>query len=244
VNGGASGRDAGDVSRGAGWAVTAPSRSARVGAGLERFVLARPKLFVLLTAVCCGAVGFAGGPVGAALGAIYAVPGAIAWRRRVARVRRDRIYEAMLEAIGNVTGDLRAGLVPEPLPALPTVEPNVDPAILMALARLTAAQRISEALGAPLADLMDRVDADLRGGHRLAMAVRAQTAGVQATAVILTGLPLMSIFLGAGMGVHPAHQLLHTRVGAGCVLSAALLQCGGLALTAAMVRAVIAEVRA
>jgi tight adherence protein B len=225
--------------------VTRRPRPARRTDLIDRFAEARPRSFVLLAVlVSGGGAGLLGGPVAGALGAIYATMGAVAWRRRLARRRRDRAYAAMLNAIENASGDLRAGLVPEQLPAVRVAQFAADPAVAAALARLEAAYRISDALGAPLADLMDRVDADLRGGHRLGMNVRAQAAGVQATAVILAGLPLVGIGLGVTMGVNPAGQLLHTPVGAACALSAALLQCAGIAWTASLVRGVVTEVRA
>jgi tight adherence protein B len=110
------------------------------------------------------------------------------------------------------------------------------------MGRLEAAYRISAALGTPLADLIDRVDADLRNGRQLAMKVRAEAAGVQATCVILAGLPLVGVGLGITMGADPIEQLLHTPIGAGCAVGAALLQCAGLAIVSAMVRGTIRQV--
>jgi tight adherence protein B len=118
-----------------------------------------------------------------------------------------------------------------------------DSAVAGALARLEAAYRISEALGTPLADLLDRVDADLRAQQRLRLTVQAQTAGAQATSVLLAGLPVVGLALGGAMGFDPVAQLLHTPVGGTCAVTAALLQCGGLAWTARLVRGATAGVR-
>ena len=116
------------------------------------------------------------------------------------------------------------------------VRPGQDRAIDAAIARLDAAYRISEALGAPLADLLDRVDADLRADRGLRSSVRAQTAGAQATSVLLAALPFVGLAMGAGIGAHPLRELLHTRLGAACALVALALQCAGLGWTARMVR--------
>ena len=118
-----------------------------------------------------------------------------------------------------------------------------DAAIAVAVARLEAAHRVSSALGMPLADLLDRVDADLRSAQALRVNITAQTSSAQATAVLLLGLPLVGLWLGAALGVDPVGQLLHTRLGAGCALIAVALQCAGLLWTSRMVRGVTTEVR-
>jgi tight adherence protein B len=127
--------------------------------------------------------------------------------------------------------------------AVSGAEAAVDVAVSGALARLEAAYRISEALGTPLADLLDRVEADLRAAERLRLNVRAQTAGAQATSVLLAGLPVVGLVLGVTMGFDPFHQLLRTPVGGACAIAAALLQCGGLVWTTRLVRGATAGVR-
>jgi tight adherence protein B len=219
-----------------------PSRHRAGGrrGGLTALAGARPRLSVVLAGLAAlGVGGLLGGPVAAAIAGAYATVAANAWRLRVDRRRLDRTYTEMLHAIENAASDLRAGLIPEaPLPA----PDPLDTAVAAAMARLDAAYRISEALGTPLADLLDRVDADLRAGQRLRLTVRAQTAGAQATSVLLAGLPVVGLALGASMGADPVDQLLHTPVGAGCGLGAVVLQCAGLAWTARLVRAATKEV--
>jgi tight adherence protein B len=220
----------------------APSRHRAGGrrGGLTALAGARPRLSIVLVGLAVGGVGgLLGGPVAAAIAGAYATVAANAWRLRVGRQRLDRTYTDMLHAIENAANDLRAGLIPEAPPAAPD---PVDAAVAAAMARLDAAYRISEALGTPLADLLDRVDADLRAGQRLRLTVRAQTAGAQATSVLLAGLPVVGLALGASMGADPVDQLLHTPVGAGCGLGAVVLQCAGLAWTARLVRAATKEV--
>jgi len=188
----------------------------------------------------------AGGPVAAVVVAVYAAVGALAWRQHAVRARSERAFVALLDAVDAVTGDLRAGLAPfqgapyrlaitggaaqgttygastyaARRPYDQDVLAGQDRAVDAAIARLDAAYRISEALGAPLADLLDRVDADLRADRRLRSGVRAQTAGAQATSVLLAALPFVGLALGAGIGAHPLRELLHTRLGAACALTA------------------------
>jgi len=219
---------------------TPPSRH-RASAPTGLFA-SRPRLSVALAGLVALALGeLLGGAVAAAIAAAYATVAANAWRRRVERRQLDHTYTEMLHAIENASSDLRAGLVPEAPPAGPV---SADGAIAAAIARLDAAYRISEALGTPLADLLDRVDADLRAGQRLRLNVRAHTAGAQTTSLLLAGLPVVGMALGVSMGYDPVDQLLHTPVGAGCGLAAVALQCAGLAWTARLVRNATREVRA
>ncbi|WP_327007000.1 hypothetical protein OHA72_06790 [Dactylosporangium sp. NBC_01737] len=118
-----------------------------------------------------------------------------------------------------------------------------DAAVSVALARLEAAHRVSEALGTPLADLLDQVEADLRAGQALRLNLAAQTSGAQTTTTLLVGLPAGGLWLGAGIGVDPVGQLLHTPLGAACAITAVALQCAGLLWTGRMVRSVVSEVR-
>lgn len=118
-----------------------------------------------------------------------------------------------------------------------------EAAVAVALARLEAAHRVSEALGTPLADLLDQVEADLRAGQALRLDLAAQTSGAQTTTTLLVGLPAAGLWLGAGLGVDPVGQLLHTPLGAACAITAVVLQCAGLLWTGRMVRSVVAEVR-
>lgn len=116
-------------------------------------------------------------------------------------------------------------------------------AVSVALARLEAAHRVSEALGTPLADLLDQVEADLRAGQALRLNLAAQTSGAQTTTTLLVGMPAAGLWLGAGIGVDPVGQLLHTPLGAACAIVAVALQCAGLLWTGRMVRSVVEEVR-
>ncbi|RZU51574.1 tight adherence protein B [Krasilnikovia cinnamomea] len=107
-----------------------------------------------------------------------------------------------------------------PLPA--------DPG-LRRIAELTdAVWRLAERTGAPAADLVERLEADARAGVRARASAAAQSAGAQATALLLAALPLGGIALGYAIGTDPLRVLLHTPLGMGCALGAAALQCAGL----------------
>ena len=98
------------------------------------------------------------------------------------------------------------------------------------IGRLTrAAARLAERTGAPLADLVERIEADIRATDRGLAAANAQAAGAKATAWLLAGLPLGGIALGYGIGVDPLQVLLRTPIGAACAVAAIFLQCVGLA---------------
>jgi tight adherence protein B len=92
-----------------------------------------------------------------------------------------------------------------------------------------AAVRLAERTGAPLADLLERIESDGRAGDRGLAAAAAQAAGARATAWLLAGLPLGGIALGYGIGVDPMRVLLNTPIGAASAVSAVVLQVAGLA---------------
>ncbi|WP_432902489.1 hypothetical protein ACQP1S_02425 [Micromonospora matsumotoense] len=118
---------------------------------------------------------------------------------------------------------------PSPSPRRGSGGPNGDPAGTDRLERLArAAVRLADRTGAPLAELLERVEADARAFDRGMAAAAAQSAGANATALLLAALPLGGVALGYGIGVDPLAVLLHTPVGAACALVAMGLQAGGL----------------
>ncbi|MEU1889491.1 hypothetical protein ABZ491_28920 [Micromonospora rifamycinica] len=138
---------------------------------------------------------------------------------------------------GPPTGGGRAGSsgVPVGFPSAPRPGemtpggPDDDPTGTDRLERLArSAVRLADRTGAPLAELLERVEADARAFDRGLAGAAAQAAGANATALLLAGLPLGGIALGYGIGVDPLAVLLHTPVGAGCALAAMGLQVGGL----------------
>jgi tight adherence protein B len=133
-----------------------------------------------------------------------------------------------------LAADLRAG-IPVPTATQTVVFPETakddHPSIaagsgLVALAQ--AAATLAERTGAPLADLIDRIEADARANDRAVAAAAAQAAGAQATALLLAALPLGGLALGYTIGTDPLTMLLHTPLGAACAVGAIALQSLGL----------------
>ena len=118
-----------------------------------------------------GVVGLiAAGPVAAVISAAYSWVGLRALRRR-AQVRADAgSRAASLDALGALAADLRAGL---PLPAWSTMDGLAD----SLSARTRAAVSLAESTGVPLADLLDRIEADARAADRSVALAAAQCAG-------------------------------------------------------------------
>ncbi|GAA3760098.1 hypothetical protein GCM10022225_52040 [Plantactinospora mayteni] len=169
-----------------------------------------------------GIVGIlAGGPVAAFAVAVYtglAVRGLL--RRRASR-SAERAHRRQLDALCGLAADLRAGLPPSTVMVAAGGSDR-----LAGLAR--AAVRLAEQTGAPLADLVERIEADARAMDRGLAAAEAQAAGARATAWLLAGLPAGGIALGYGIGVDPLEILLHTPIGAACAVGAIVLQLVGL----------------
>ncbi|MEE6261271.1 hypothetical protein V1633_22570 [Plantactinospora sonchi] len=212
------------------------------------FAAVAPWRLILVGVVLGGTTGaLVAGPVAAVLLAAYtglAVRAAVRRRsnRRAERARRDQ-----LDGLCALAADLRAGLAPFVLPPPTTAQSRLNsrsesarPATGLAdpawpATRLTelarSAVRLAEQTGAPLADLVERIEADARAMDRGLAAAHAQAAGARATGWLLAVLPLGGIALGYGIGVDPLRILLHTPVGAACAVAAVVLQLAGLLWT-------------
>ncbi|MBQ1036985.1 hypothetical protein KBX46_12075 [Micromonospora sp. C81] len=178
-----------------------------------------------LVSLLGGGVGaVVGGPVAAVALASYgtlAVRGVLRWR---ANRRTERIRRRGLDQLCGLAADLRAGL---PVPH--TLEAAGGPGQSDRLRQLTsAAVRLADRTGAPLAELVERIEADARATDRGLAAAAAQAAGARATAWLLAALPIGGIALGYGIGVDPVAVLLHSRVGGACAVLAVALQIVGL----------------
>jgi tight adherence protein B len=191
-----------------------------------------PGATVAVAAMTAVPASIAGGPVAAVVAAVYAALAVRGLRRRE-RVRQCSAERTQaVDALTALAADLRAGL-PPPAPGLvrdgghPPVWRAVEARRLVALA--TAAAGMAERTGAPLAELIERIEADARASDRAAGMAAAQAAGARTTALLLAALPAGGIALGYWMGVDPLHVLLRTPLGAGCALAALVLQVGGLA---------------
>ncbi|MEU1250237.1 hypothetical protein ACWD8I_14540 [Micromonospora arida] len=166
-----------------------------------------------------------GGPVAAVAMAGYgtlAVRAVLRWRvnRSAERDRRRG-----LDQLCGLAADLRAGL---PVPQMLDVT-AVEGDGASRLRQLTsAAVRLADRTGAPLAELLERIEADARATDRGLAAAAAQAAGARATAWLLAALPVGGIGLGYGIGVDPMSVLLHSTIGGASAVVAVALQVVGL----------------
>ncbi|MFG2047591.1 type II secretion system F family protein [Micromonospora sp. NPDC048935] len=227
----------GDVADGRGdtpGAVTAEGRrgnrfagSADGPSGVARQRAPRSSRRVLpLVGVLGGGVGaVVGGPVAAvAVGGYVTLAARAVLRWRVNRSAERRRRHGLDQLCGLAAG-LRAGLpVQRAIEAATDGRDNSD-----RLRRLTAAAvRLADRTGAPLADLVERIEADARAADRGLAAAAAQAAGARATAWLLAALPVGGIGLGYTIGVDPLAVLLHSSVGGSCAVLAVALQVVGL----------------
>jgi Flp pilus assembly protein TadB len=219
--------------------VTRPARVAGWLAWLRlpRLRLPRPPGRVPLGLLVIVAVVVAAGWGGAVAGAATAAYG-VAAARTVLRRAAERAGAArrtvLLEQLGAAAADLRAGLpAGAALAGVVAAGRGADPLSV----RVRAATRLAERTGAPLAEVVDRIEADARATDRARSVARAQAAGFRATAWLLAGLPAGGIALGYVVGADPLAVLLRTPTGAACALGAVTLQLGGLAWTARITHA-------
>lgn len=89
---------------------------------------------------------------------------------------------------------------------------------------LAACWRVAVDQGAGLAAGLDRLEAALRAERDQRADLRAQLAGARSTALMLAGLPVLGLLLGAVMGADPLRVLLHTGAGLGCLFAGGVLE--------------------
>ncbi|MET8083956.1 hypothetical protein [Micromonospora sp. NPDC005237] len=186
-----------------------------------------PRRVLLLVGLVGAGVGaVSAGPVAAVAVAGYgtlAVRALLRWRAsRHAELDRRR----GLDLLCGLAADLRAGLPVPPTLEIAAVQGSGGADRLSELT--SAAVRLADRTGAPLAELVERIEADARATDRGLAAAAAQAAGARATAWLLAALPLGGIALGYGIGVDPLAVLLHSTVGGVCAVLAVALQVVGL----------------
>ncbi|WP_368660224.1 hypothetical protein [Verrucosispora sp. NA02020] len=210
---------------------------------------------VLLLTVLLGATvgGLLGGPVAAVAVAGYGAVGVRALLRHRATAQQAQAQRERLDQLCALAADLRAGL-PVPV-AVAALRPTGPVRVGITTGRATsdgtsgaegratggvdllddrpgrlaqAAVRLADRTGAPLAELVERIEADARSTDRGLAAAAAQAAGARATAWLLAALPVGGIALGYGIGVDPLQVLLHTPIGGACAVAAVVLQAVGL----------------
>jgi tight adherence protein B len=111
-----------------------------------------------------------------------------------------------------------------------------EPARAAVASRLATAWQLAESTGVPLADILDRLDTEFRDRELVRLRTAAQVAGARVTTVLLAALPVAGLLLGAAIGAHPVHVLLHTPIGAACAATAMLLQLLGALWSAHLTR--------
>ncbi|MEU2372325.1 type II secretion system F family protein [Streptomyces pseudogriseolus] len=161
--------------------------------------------------------------------AVIALCGALAGELRAGRQPGEALWPAARDSGG--LGDTQAavlaaarfgGDVPDALTAAAR-QPGAE-----GLRGLAACWRVAVDQGAGLADGLDRLEAALRAERDQRADLRAQLSGARTTAVMLAGLPVVGLALGAALGADPLHVLLHTPQGAVCLAAGGVLEGLGL----------------
>lgn len=232
-----------------------PSPAGRIGAGNRPRWAVGPLVPVAVFAGV--SVFLVVGRWSVALAALIAVGTAGWTLREVHRGRRARRRQATTATfLGHLVGQLRAGATmpraittatgqlpddapPEIVGVLHTVAGHTrrggEGAALLAeaasrtpeLASVGALWRIADRHGIPLAPLMEQAQArlDARARHRAATGAALQ--GPQATAVVLTLLPVAGVGMGAAMGADPLGLLLGGGLGGLLLVLGVGLAAGG-----------------
>ncbi|GAA4743243.1 type II secretion system F family protein [Modestobacter marinus] len=212
---------------------------------------------------------YAGALLGGAAGALLSTPvvaglgafcGAVAGRALQARGRAaaaDRRTRALVEALGVLAAEVRAGRpLPEAAatavdgcpdagtaraldPVLRLGDPPPGPAVdesVRALVRIAAAVRLSTRTGCSLAGVVTAVEDDLRARLRAGEDLRSAVAGPRASATVLAGLPLLGLLMGSGVGADPWRMLTTTGAGTVLLVLGVALELAGLTWSARLVR--------
>jgi tight adherence protein B len=196
-------------------------------------------------------------PVVAALAALCGGAGGRALRQRSAAVVADRRSRALVEALGVLAAELRAGRpldeatatavdsCPDPAtagalgPVLRLGEPPRGPADdepARALVRVAAAVRLSSHTGCSLAGVVMAVEDDLRARLHAGQELRSAVAGPRASAAVLAGLPVLGLLMGSGVGADPWRVLTTTGTGTVLLVVGVALELTGVAWSARLVR--------
>ncbi|MDT4918525.1 MAG: tight adherence protein [Pseudonocardiales bacterium] len=186
---------------------------------------------------------------GVLLAVAVAVVVGVGWLlRRDAAHRRERAARQaeLRAAVRALIGELEAGAAPPAaLAAAGAIAPRYAAVLVEAASAAAAGGDPGEALladddtraiglawqvaadtGLALAGVLGRIADDLRAEHEQRRAVDAGLAGPRASALLLSGLPLIGIALGSAMGARPLAVLTGTSGGR-------LLCCAGVLLDAA-----------
>jgi len=183
--------------------------------------------------------GVVGGPAAGGVLAVYGGVAGWALMRSLARRDESESWRRAVDAVAALAADLRAGQ--QAGVAIAAATALHPPATVGELAgtvaeRVAAAVRVAETSGAPLADVLERLENHLRAVDRARATAAAQAAGARVSALLLAAMPLAGVGLGGVIGVDPAPVLFRTRLGAACLLGAVSLQLAGLAWATRLAR--------
>jgi tight adherence protein B len=221
--------------------VGAPRRARREVGGLRR--VAAPALGVAIVGVLLArGIVLAGAAGAAAAAGRLLIRDAVTRKQRLAR-QRDlriglRVLIGELEAGARPSAALAAARDAAPLHAdafgaAAGAPPGSAGAGAALLARpethsIGLAWQLGADAGMALTAVLDRVAADLRADQEHRRTVEAVLAGPRASALLLAGLPLVGIALGAAMGARPLNVLTATPSGQLLCLVGVLLDVAGL----------------
>lgn len=195
-------------------------------------------------------------PLVAVLAGALAALGARAWRAARRSAADEAHVSALTEGLGALAADLRSG---RPLDAaartaaracgtdecaralvlavsVPETPPGGPGALAEPLARVAAAVRLSARTGCSLADVLTAVEDDLRARSRAVLELRSATAGPRAGALLLAGLPVLGLAMGAGVGADPWRVLTTTGTGQLLLVAGVCLEVAGVAWSGRLVR--------
>jgi tight adherence protein B len=209
-------------------------------------------------ALMAGAAGlFLSTPVVAVLAAVCGGAAGRAVRQRSRAAAAERRARALVEALGALAAELRAGRpldeatgtavdgCPDPAtaaalgPVLRLGEPPPGPAAdesAQALVRVAAAVQLSARTGCSLAGVVTAVEDDLRARLHAGQELRSAVAGPRASAAVLAGLPVLGLLMGSGVGADPWRVLTTTGPGTVLLVLGVALELAGTAWSARLVR--------
>lgn len=119
---------------------------------------------------------------------------------------------------------------------VPDLEDLVGEGTRSQAAAVVAAGKLAGVLGAPLAQVLERVADGLATAAEVEGERRAVLAGPRATARVLTGLPVLGLLLGAAVGADPVGVLLSGGAGTVALLVGVGLVLAGRGWIARLVR--------
>jgi tight adherence protein B len=196
-------------------------------------------------------------PVVAGLAAVCGSAAGRALRQRSRTRAAERRTRALVEALGVLAAELRAGRpldeatgtavdgCPDPATASvlgpvlrlgePPPGPPADEAV-RALVRVAAAVQLSARTGCSLAGVVTAVEDDLRARLHAEQELRSAVAGPRASAAVLAGLPVLGLLMGSGVGADPWRVLTTTGPGTVLLVLGVALELAGTAWSARLVR--------